>query len=57
MSNRDHVQSLIYGSWWGRLGYRLRHLLQRNTRAGSARNIHAHYDLGNDFYRCGWTPA
>ncbi|WP_043003730.1 SAM-dependent methyltransferase [Comamonas testosteroni] len=57
MANRDHVQSLIYGSWWGRLGYRLRHLLQRNTRAGSARNIHAHYDLGNDFYRLWLDPG
>lgn len=57
MSNRDHVQSLVYGSWWGRLGYRLRHLLQRNTRAGSARNIHAHYDLGNDFYRMWLDPG
>lgn len=29
---------------------RLRHALRRNTRAGSRRNIEAHYDLGNDFY-------
>jgi len=57
MTNRDHVQRLVYGSWWGRLGYRLRHLLQRNTRAGSARNIHAHYDLGNDFYRLWLDPG
>lgn len=57
MANRDHVQSLVYGNWWGRLGYRLRHLLQRNTRAGSARNIHAHYDLGNDFYRLWLDPG
>jgi cyclopropane-fatty-acyl-phospholipid synthase len=28
----------------------LRHLLNRNTRSGSKRNISAHYDLGNDFY-------
>jgi cyclopropane-fatty-acyl-phospholipid synthase len=27
------------------------HWLQRNTRAGSRRNISAHYDLGNDFFR------
>ena len=27
------------------------HWLQRNTRAGSRRNIEAHYDLGNDFFR------
>ncbi len=26
------------------------HRLNRNTREGSARNIQAHYDIGNDFY-------
>jgi len=26
------------------------HALRRNTRRGSARNIRAHYDLGNDFF-------
>jgi cyclopropane-fatty-acyl-phospholipid synthase len=30
---------------------RFAHWLQRNTRAGSRRNIAAHYDLGNDFFR------
>ena len=37
-----------------RLSAPLRHLahaLRRNTRAGSRRNISAHYDVGNDFYR------
>lgn len=29
------------------------HWLNRNSRAGARRNIHAHYDLGNDFY-AGW---
>ncbi|MFN5745274.1 MAG: class I SAM-dependent methyltransferase [Methylococcaceae bacterium] len=29
----------------------LLHLLNRNTREGSRRNIAAHYDLGNDFFR------
>jgi cyclopropane-fatty-acyl-phospholipid synthase len=33
------------------LARRLRHALNRNTRRGSRRNIAAHYDLGNDFYR------
>lgn len=33
-----------------RLGLRLRHALNRNTRIGSRRNISAHYDLGNSFY-------
>ena len=27
------------------------HFLNRNSRRGAKRNIHAHYDLGNDFYR------
>ncbi len=30
---------------------RLFHWLHRNSKDGSARNIVAHYDLGNDFYR------
>ena len=29
----------------------LLHAANRNTRRGSARNIRAHYDLGNDFFR------
>ena len=48
--NRSALEALVYGSWWVRLVYRLRHLLNRNTRAGSRKNIHAHYDIGNAFY-------
>ncbi|CAN1563952.1 Cfa Cyclopropane fatty acid synthase and related methyltransferases [Rhabdaerophilaceae bacterium] len=33
-----------------RLVQMARHALNRNSRAGSRRNIHAHYDLGNAFY-------
>ena len=50
LRNRQHMEDVIYGHWAGRLLYRLRHLLRRNTRAGSQKNIHAHYDLGNAFY-------
>ena len=49
--NRDAVEKAIYGRWWGQLLYRLRHFLRANTRTGSRRNIAAHYDLGNEFYR------
>ena len=28
----------------------LRHMLRRNSRSGSARNIREHYDLGNEFF-------
>ena len=48
--NRKEVESAIYGSWLGRLAYRVKHLLNRNTKANSQKNIHAHYDLGNAFY-------
>ncbi|MCC9164456.1 cyclopropane-fatty-acyl-phospholipid synthase family protein [Alcaligenes sp. MMA] len=57
IDNRDHLEQLVYGHWWGRLGFRLRHMLRRNTRAGSAKNIHAHYDLGNDFYQLWLDPT
>jgi cyclopropane-fatty-acyl-phospholipid synthase len=33
------------------LAERGRHTFRANTIRGSRRNIHAHYDLGNDFYR------
>ncbi len=55
--NRDSMAGLVYGSWWGRLLYRLKHLLNRNTRSGSRKNIHAHYDIGNDFYRLWLDPS
>jgi cyclopropane-fatty-acyl-phospholipid synthase len=48
--NRQDLEQAIYGRWWGRLYNRLRHLRNANTRAGSRRNIAAHYDLGNAFY-------
>jgi cyclopropane-fatty-acyl-phospholipid synthase len=36
---------------------KFRHALNRNTRRGSRRNIAAHYDLGNDFYRLWLDPS
>jgi cyclopropane-fatty-acyl-phospholipid synthase len=51
IANRNEVEAVIYGTWWGRLLYRIKHLLNRNSRAGSEKNIHAHYDLGNEFYK------
>ena len=51
IQNRNAMEDLMYGRWWGALFYRLRHWLRRNTKHNSSKNIHAHYDLGNDFYR------
>ena len=36
---------------------RLYHKLHRNSRKGSERNIHAHYDLGNEFYSLWLDPT
>ena len=50
--NRNSADRLDAG--WARLanyGHRLFHWWHSNTRTGSRRNIAAHYDLGNDFYR------
>lgn len=55
--NRHALESAIYGNWWGSLLYRLRHLFNRNSRAGSRRNIHAHYDIGNRFYTLWLDPS
>jgi cyclopropane-fatty-acyl-phospholipid synthase len=51
IATREAVASAIYGSWWGSLLYRIKHLLNGNSRRGSRKNIHAHYDLGNPFYK------
>ncbi len=45
---------------WTRLGsgfLRLLHLLNRNSHAGSRRNISAHYDLSNDFFALMLDPS
>jgi cyclopropane-fatty-acyl-phospholipid synthase len=43
------------GPW--RLTVRALHWLNRNTRVQAERNIHAHYDLGNDFYGAWLDPS
>ncbi len=51
VANRKAMESLFFGNPVMRAVNRLRHLLRRNSRAGAKRNIHAHYDIGNAFYR------
>jgi cyclopropane-fatty-acyl-phospholipid synthase len=51
IANRRSLEDMVYGSWLGRAAYRVRHWLNRNSRANSKKNIHAHYDLGNAFYQ------
>jgi cyclopropane-fatty-acyl-phospholipid synthase len=49
-SNRDLIHTLLPNNPIARLWQLFRHFLNRNTRLGARRNIHAHYDLGNRFY-------
>ncbi|MYM39778.1 SAM-dependent methyltransferase [Duganella qianjiadongensis] len=51
LRNEDALDQVLFGGLLARCWYRLRHWLRPNTRKGSQRNIHAHYDIGNDFYR------
>ncbi|OIQ82434.1 cyclopropane-fatty-acyl-phospholipid synthase [mine drainage metagenome] len=58
LANRAAVERALYGSKLGTLLDRLRHIVfRRNTRAGSRDNIHAHYDIGNDFYQLWLDPG
>lgn len=48
--NEKAVDQMISGSRSFQFLSKLSYLMKRNTLDGSKRNIHAHYDLGNDFY-------
>jgi cyclopropane-fatty-acyl-phospholipid synthase len=52
LRNRDVMDTMDYGM--ARLKgplHKVLHLLNRNTRSGSRKNISAHYDIGNDLFR------
>lgn len=56
-ANRGPLERAVRGSWRQLLLARLKHYLNRNSRTGSRRNIMAHYDLGNVFYRLWLDPG
>lgn len=56
-ANASALEGLLRGSAWLGLLPRLAHALRANTRAGARRNIHRHYDLGNDFYALWLDPG
>ncbi|WP_028965935.1 SAM-dependent methyltransferase [Sphingomonas phyllosphaerae] len=49
--NRAALGNVARAKHVARLAVWLGHRLRRNDRSGARRNIAAHYDLGNDFYR------
>ena len=50
-ANFDAIAAMMKGNPILRLGQAVAHALNGNSRSGSRRNIYAHYDLGDDFYR------
>ncbi|WP_373975632.1 cyclopropane-fatty-acyl-phospholipid synthase family protein [Chitinibacter sp. SCUT-21] len=57
LRNEAVLDRMVFGGKLSTLWYRLKHLLRPNTRSGSRKNIHAHYDIGNDFYRLWLDPS
>lgn len=49
--NLESLFHSLQANFFIKLFNRLRHLFRRNSEQGSKRNISAHYDLGNDFYK------
>jgi cyclopropane-fatty-acyl-phospholipid synthase len=55
--NQRALEAAFYGRWWRQLAFRLRHVLRGNSRRRARKNVVAHYDLGNDFYRLWLDPT
>ena len=50
--NLDAFEGYAYASFWQTLKFRfVDRLMRRNSVTGAARNIRAHYDVGNEFYQ------
>jgi cyclopropane-fatty-acyl-phospholipid synthase len=56
-ANQSALEHAFYGRWWSRTLLRFKHFLNANTKRQSRKNILAHYDLGNDFYRLWLDPT
>jgi cyclopropane-fatty-acyl-phospholipid synthase len=55
--NENALGDVTAGRRLTRLLHRVKHILRANTKSGSRRNIEAHYDLGNDFYKLWLDPS
>ena len=57
IENYNELERVIKGSLLKILFYRIKHFLNRNSRKGSLKNVHAHYDIGNEFYQLWLDPS
>ncbi len=57
LQNKEILKSYILGNGVGRIGDFFSYLGRRNSLDGSRKNIPAHYDLGNEFYKLWLDPG
>ena len=57
LANRSALDSMIAGNKLSQAMAMVSYLFRLNTIRGSRRNIHAHYDLGNEFYKLWLDPT
>jgi cyclopropane-fatty-acyl-phospholipid synthase len=57
LKNEAQLNRLIFGGSLMKYWYRVKHFFRRNTKQGSRKNIFAHYDIGNDFYKLWLDPS
>lgn len=57
LQNDQVMRRFVFGSRFFQTLSRLSYLLKMNSVKGSRKNIHAHYDLGNDFYSLWLDPT
>lgn len=55
--NQQALMPAFYGRGWKAFLFNLRHLLRANSKKQAKKNIEAHYDLGNAFYRLWLDPT
>ena len=51
VENYKELERVIKGSFLKIIFYRIKHILNRNSKKGSQKNVFAHYDIGNDFFQ------
>ncbi len=57
LQNEQVMSRFLFGHTAIKIKERLNYFLRRNTVKGSEKNIHAHYDLGNAFYKLWLDPT
>lgn len=57
LQNEQVISRYVFGNPLSKIKNRLVYLMNMNTLKGSKKNIHAHYDLGNEFYKLWLDPT